>query len=146
LGAMIDGTRPADAGNIALGRRGCSAIANYLGELVSGHRDQPLRLFALYRDIALASGQEEVSAADLFFPDTSRRLPRRKLRTAPRPGPPEGEECLRRARAALERGLLQWLRNPSDRSGPEAMRDAAVALEALQSGPAFYTLWRVAQA
>jgi len=146
LGAMIDGTRPADAGNIALGRRGCSAIANYLGELVSGHRDQPLRLFALYRDIALASGQEEVSAADLFFPDTSRRLPRRKLRNAPRPGTPEGEECLRRARAALERGLLQWLRNPSDRSGPEAMRDAAVALEALQSGPAFYTLWRVAQA
>ena len=146
LAGMIDGSLPTDADNITLGRRGCSAIANYLGELVSGGQDQPLRLFALYRDTARACGNEEVSPADLFYPDTSRRLPRRKLRNAPRPDTPAGEECLRGARATLERGLLQWLRDPADRSGPEMMRDAAIALEALQSSPAFYTLWRVAQA
>ena len=146
LAGMIDGSLPTDADRIALGRRGCSTMANYLGELVSGAQDQPLRVFSLYRDIARASGKDDVSPADLFYPDTSRRLPRRKLRNAPRPGTPAGEEWLRGARAALERGLLQWLRAPLDPSGPNMMRDAAIALEAMQSGPAFNTLWRVAQA
>ncbi|MDX5362810.1 MAG: Hpt domain-containing protein [Pseudazoarcus pumilus] len=146
LAGMADGSIAADEANAGLARRGCSTVANYLGDLVNGSGDQPLRLFALYREIATACGRNDVSPAELFYPDLSRRLPRRKLRNAPRPGTPAGSERMRGARAALERGLLQWLRDPSDRSGPDAMRDAAIALEALQSSPAFYTLWRVAQA
>lgn len=146
LAGMADGSIPPDESHTALARRGCSAVANYLGDLVNGSGDQPLRLFALYREIATASRRDEVSPAELFYPDLSRRLPRRKLRNAPRPGTPAGAERMRGARAALERGLLQWLKSPADPAGPDIMRDAAIALEALQSSPAFYTLWRVAQA
>lgn len=146
LAGMSDGSVAADDANAELARRGCSAVANYLGDLVNGSGDQPLRLFALYREIATASGRDEISPAELFYPDLSRRLPRRKLRNAPRPGTPAGEERMRGARAALERGLLQWLKAPADPAGPDSMRDAAIALEALQSSPSFYTLWRVAQA
>ena len=146
LAGLADGSIALDTANASLARRGCSAIANYLGELVGGASDQPLRLFALYREISKACRQGEVSPADLFYPDLSRRLPRRKLLNAPKPDTAAGAETMRRARAALERGLLQWLRAPNERSGPDIMRDAAIALEALQSSPAFYTLWRVAQA
>lgn len=142
----MSAAQPLDPAHAKLARRGCSAVANYLGELLSGSGDQPLRLYALYREIATANAQEEISPADLFYPDLSKRLPRRKLHNAPNPDSEAGTSAMRGARAALERGLLQWLRNPADRAGPDTMRDAAIALESQQSSPASYTLWRVAQA
>ena len=146
LSGMQEGRLPVDATNTGLARRACSAISNYLAEIVGGAGDQPLRLFALYRELTTADGRSEVSAADMFFPDLERRMPRRRLEGAPRPGTPAGEQQLRGARASLERGLLLWLRDPEDPAGASLMRDAAVALEALQASPAFHTLWRVAQA
>lgn len=146
VGAMARGELTPDEASTALAQRACSTLANYLGEVVGGAGDQPLRLFAIYRELARACGRGEVSAADMFFPDLERRLPRRRLTGAPAPGSDALAARLRATRAALERGLLAWLRDPANPEGASTMRDAAIALEAMQTGPVANTLWRVAQA
>ena len=55
----MSAAQPLDPAHAKLARRGCSAVANYLGELVGGSGDQPLRLYALYREIARLNGHPE---------------------------------------------------------------------------------------
>src|SRR5690606_17831478 len=122
---------PADAGTIALGTRAVASIGNYVDEIAHGAADQPLRLAPLYGEIAAARGQAQADAADLFYPDLSRRPPRR---TEPAAADAEAVRArLRGARARFERGLLEWLRGADGRQGAQAMRDAIAEVEAVQA-------------
>jgi len=140
LGAVVRGELDADQRLLTLGRRGLAAIGNYLDELAHGAIDQPLRLATLYAEIQAARGRDDASPADLFFPDLGRRPPRR--RAASELPEPARRARLRELRARFERGLLGWLRNPGDPSGPRLMRDAVEGIEqALTSTPARALWW-----
>jgi len=143
VSALAHGDIRITADTTTLASRACSALANYLSEAIVNGSNQPLRLFTLYRELAQASGRTEISAAEMFFPDLDRRLPRRHTTPAL-----DGEaltQRLRGAQAAFERGLLSWLRSPQDPAGAQTMRDAAAVFEAHQDSHAALTLWRVAQ-
>lgn len=140
LGALARGEAPVDAAAIALARRALATLGNYLEELVHGTPDQPLRLFALYRDIAALRGDESASPAELFFPDLTLRPPRREI-AAPQLSDEARQNQLRSQRALFQRGLLQWLRAPADPAGPTLMLQAVKALESLHTGVPVPNLW-----
>ncbi|MGL1832348.1 Hpt domain-containing protein [Rhodocyclaceae bacterium SMB388] len=144
LGMLARGERKADEGTIAIASRALASIANYLEELVRGTPDQPMRLMPLYSEIVAAQGEKPASPSALFFPDLSRR-PTRRRPTAPM-AEADWQELLRKSRTKFERGLLQWLKNSADTTGPAAMQDAASELEALFDSPALAALWWAAQA
>ncbi|GHT80596.1 hypothetical protein AGMMS49960_06370 [Betaproteobacteria bacterium] len=142
LGALARGEK-ADARHIKLAHRALASIANYLDELVRGTPDQPLRLAPLYRELTLARGEPAPSAADLFFPDLSVRVPKRG--NTPQPAPEERSRQNRTLRSHFQRGLLHWLKTPNDAAGPNAMRSVLTGLEVLEENPAMRGLWWVSQ-
>jgi chemosensory pili system protein ChpA (sensor histidine kinase/response regulator) len=145
LGALARGERAVDAPTLTLVRRALATIGNYLEELVHGTPDQPLRLLSVYREIHAIRSADPVSPAELFFPDLSQRPPRRQIAVAEL-GEEARQNQLRTQRAQFQRGLLQWLRAPSDPAGPAAMLHAVRSIEALHTGTPVSNLWYAGQA
>lgn len=144
LGAMARGEQAVDDAALNIAGRAIAAIGNYLEELVRGTHDQPMRLSPLYAEIAAAQGITDASPVDLFYPDLSRRPAlRRGTHTITQP---DWMDQLRRTRAKFERGLLLWLKNAADASGPAGMREACLEIEEMLDSPAAATLWWSAQA
>jgi chemosensory pili system protein ChpA (sensor histidine kinase/response regulator) len=90
---------------------GFAALRGYLDDLMAGHPDQPLKLFAPYRAMAVARGQLRTrTGIALFFPDLTQRPPKRE-REIPPLAPEPIAARLKAARLGFERGLLKWLKN-----------------------------------
>jgi chemosensory pili system protein ChpA (sensor histidine kinase/response regulator) len=117
------------------------AIVSYLDRLLAGEPNQPLLLFSVYRDIAAARGKDTADPVDLYYPDLSRRPPRRERAPAAHTGDALVQHY-RDARARYQRGLLKLIKK--DPTGAEDMRAAVAAVEAAQSVPAQRTFWWVA--
>ncbi len=127
----------------ALAARAFAALASYLGALASGSDDQPLRLYALYRELVQARDHGPADPVDLYFPDLSFCLPRRErspvtLRTE------DEERYFRDQRARFQRGMLKWLRQ--DLLGVVEMRAAVEAIEAAHGPTGQRAFWWVALA
>ncbi|NMG50197.1 response regulator [Azoarcus communis] len=145
LGAMTQGEITATPAHLELGRRALATISNYLEELSHGSSDQPLRLFPLYREIALAHGKDAPSPADLFFPDMGVRSPRPS--TDPQTLPADiRQERVRSARARFQRGLLEWMKQPDSPSGIGHITEALRTLESVEISPPLRALWWAGQA
>ena len=117
------------------------AISTYLDQLLAGEPNQPLTLFSVYRDLAAARGKDTADPVDLYYPDLSRRPPRRERA----PTQHTGEALIqhyRDARARYQRGLVKLIKK--DPTGAEDMRAAVAAVEAVQSVPAQRTFWWIA--
>jgi len=98
--------------DVAIGaaQSGLTALRGYLDDLMAGHSDQPLKLLAPYRAMAMARGHTATEATDLFFPDLTQRPPKREQE--PPPLAPEALAArLKAARMGFERGLLKWIKN-----------------------------------
>jgi chemosensory pili system protein ChpA (sensor histidine kinase/response regulator) len=118
-----------------------AAISAFLDQLLSGGENQPLMLFAVYRDLVAARGKGQADPIDLYFPDISPRPPRRDRPLAPLA--PEGAPAFYRdARSRYQRGLLKWIKK--DASGAEDMRAAVAAVEGVQAQNAQRAFWWVA--
>ncbi|MDR0634261.1 MAG: hybrid sensor histidine kinase/response regulator, partial [Azoarcus sp.] len=143
FGALVRGELSIDEARIKLGLRALSSIANYLDELVHGAPDQPLRLLPLYRELVITRGEAAPSAADLFFPDLSVRIPRRG--SAPEFDAMQRQHQRRTMRLRFQRGLLDWLRHP-DANHVDAMRAALAGLEISEDNPGMRALWWAGQA
>ncbi|MDR2788709.1 MAG: Hpt domain-containing protein, partial [Candidatus Accumulibacter sp.] len=135
--------RPIGDASIALVRRALEAIGLYLGGLISGQSNQPLRLLPLYQEIQSARGARHHSAADLFFPDLSVRPPYRET-PAQRPEADEYSRRLKQERARFQRGLLSWLHAPKDRGGVREMLTAVQRIEETQETGTARAFWWVA--
>jgi chemosensory pili system protein ChpA (sensor histidine kinase/response regulator) len=122
---------------LSLVQQGLSFLRHYLDELANGQPDQPFRLLPIYLDLQRARGIEGAGPADLFFPDLSRRPPRRPADFVA-PAPEQVPRMLRRERARFQRGLLQFLRHGK---GVADMRQAIAAVESCQTLPAARTFW-----
>ncbi len=126
---------------VAAAERAYSSISTYLDQLLAGEPNQPLLLFAVYRDLAAARGKDSADPVDLYYPDISRRPPRRERA----PSAHTGDALIqhyRDARARYQRGLLKLIKK--DPTGAEDMRAAVTAVEAAQTVPAQRTFWWVA--
>ena len=103
----------------------CRSVVEYLDELLTGARHQPVRLYPSYRGLLHLRGANRIHPADLFFPDLSMR--------PPRPASPghvlsSGEMAEQRSR--FELALLRFLRNDRDLTSAAAMSRAVSAIEA----------------
>ena len=133
---------PSDS-SISLARRALVAIGQYLGDLINGQPNQPLRLFSLYREIQAERGVPCVSAVDLFSPDLSivpprREMPMRKLE------PAGFRKFLKQERNRFQRGLLAWLRAPRDHQGIGGMVKAVRRIEETQESASARAFWWIA--
>ena len=126
---------------VAAAERAFGGITAYLDQLLAGQPNQPLRLFAIYRDVAKARGRDGVDPVDLYYPDLSQRPPRRD-KPLVELVPDQAAEYYREQRGRYQRGLLKWLKK--DWSGVEDMRAAVAAVEAAQTNPPARTFWWVA--
>ena len=114
--------------------RAVLVLKEFVNDLARGQANVPLRLFPAYRELARLRGREDASEKELFFPDLTPPVP-----SHPAPISLSGQELepyLHAQRARFQRGLLQWLREPS--AGLDEMRAALEALHqaaALLPGP-----------
>src|SRR5258705_1441959 len=125
-----------------LAERALNGIRTYLDQLMTGSPNQPLRLYALYRDVVTARGGR-ADPTDLYYPNLTFRPPKRdKLAGALRAG--DSDKYLREQRGRYQRGLLKWLKN--DTSGAEDMLAAIEAIEAAQGPSSQRAFWWVSLA
>src|SRR6267143_660080 len=125
-----------------LAERALNGIRIYLDQLMAGSPNQPLRLYALYRDVVTARGGR-ADPTDLYYPNLTFRPPKRdKLAGALRAG--DSDKYLREQRGRYQRGLLKWLKN--DTSGAEDMLAAIEAIEAAQGPSSQRAFWWVSLA
>lgn len=105
---------------------GCRAIVEYLEDLQAAAPQQPLHLFASYRDLLVASGVDRIHPADLFLVDPAIRPPRIES---------SGDlaaidaSALNEQRSAFEQALLRFLRNDRDASAVVDLGRAIVAID-----------------
>ncbi|MBI3095318.1 MAG: Hpt domain-containing protein, partial [Rhodocyclales bacterium] len=141
LAALIAGEVPDVDAARAAAQGGFAALRGYLDDLMAGHPDQPLKLFAPYRAMAVARGQTAPAPAALFFPDLTQRPPKREKEP-----PPLAAEALtarlKAARLGFERGLLKWLKG--DAKGVAEMRVSVAMIEMTRTTPAARAYWWIA--
>jgi chemosensory pili system protein ChpA (sensor histidine kinase/response regulator) len=141
LAALGDGSAPDAGAAIDAAQGGFAALRGYLDDLMAGHPDQPLKLFAPYRAMAVARGQLAPGPLALFFPDLTQRPPKREKDFPPLT--PEAHAArLKAARLGFERGLLKWLKN--DPKGITEMKVSVAMIEMTRSTPAARAYWWVA--
>jgi len=141
LTALADGTAPDAGAAIGAAQGGFSALRGYLDDLIAGHPDQPLKLFAPYRAMIVARGQPAPEPASLFFPDLTQRPPKREKELPPLT-PEALATRLKAARMGFERGLLKWIKN--DPKGINEMKVSVAMIEMTRSTPAARAYWWVA--
>jgi chemosensory pili system protein ChpA (sensor histidine kinase/response regulator) len=116
------GERPLDAEVVSVLTRAFAALVEFLEGVVAGSGDSPVSLFPQYRDLLALREAERAEPADLYPVDLSVRPPK-ATRTAPLDA-----EGVARVRAAFERGLLGFLRDPED---PTALAQLYASIERL---------------
>ena len=141
LAALEDGKVPDVEAAIAAAQSGFAALRGYLDDLMAGHPNQPLKLFAPYRAMTVARGQLAPGPAALFFPDLTQRPPKRE-KDVPPLTPDALATRLKAARLGFERGLLKWIKN--DPKGIAEMKISVAMIEMTRSTPAARAYWWVA--
>ncbi|MCM2309410.1 MAG: Hpt domain-containing protein [Sulfuritalea sp.] len=141
LAALIAGEVPDVDAARAAAQGGFAALRGYLDDLMAGHPNQPLKLFAPYRAMAVARGQTAPAPAALFFPDLTQRPPKRE-KDMPPLAPEALTARLKAARLGFERGLLKWLKG--DAKGVAEMRVSVAMIEMTRGTPAARAYWWIA--
>jgi chemosensory pili system protein ChpA (sensor histidine kinase/response regulator) len=141
LAALTDGSAPDATAAIEAAQGGFAALRGYLDDLMAGHPDQPLKLFAPYRAMTVARGQLAPGPAALFFPDLTQRPPKRE-KDFPALTAEALAARLKAARLGFERGLLKWLKN--DPKGITEMKVSVAMIEMTRSTPAARAYWWIA--
>lgn len=120
------------------------ALRHYLDDLLAGQPNQPLRLLPAYQALGAKQGKV-VQPAELFYPDLSVRIPKRE--DAPSVTQREYLAEIKLARMRFQRGMLQWMKAPTEAAvGLEQMREAVAAVEAMQLTSSERTFWWVLDA
>ena len=120
--------------------RAVVALKGFIDGLAKGEANAPIRLFPIYRELSVLQGRTDASDKDLFFPDLKLGAPHhpasRIIASEKLPG------LLQAQRSRFQRGMLAWLRNPSDPHGPQEMHQALDGLDQAASQlPEPRSLW-----
>jgi chemosensory pili system protein ChpA (sensor histidine kinase/response regulator) len=128
---------------IAVVDEGFDALRQYLGDLLAGMPNQPLRLLPIYQKIVALQGKS-ANPVDLFFPNLNNlRPPKRVLKTPLNQN--DRHMMIQRERNHFQKGLLAWLRqpegSPASKTGLEQMQRALQRIEAIQPSSAARSFW-----
>jgi chemosensory pili system protein ChpA (sensor histidine kinase/response regulator) len=137
-----DGVPPDAAKRAMLLKHATVNLSNYLDSLVAGHPDRPMELAASYVALNKARGANDASASDLFTPDLSASAPNRESDSAGELA--EGDVsagAINLSRGMFQAGLLKLVRNKDLAGGARDMRDAVLAIEALNVSPSSRAFW-----
>ena len=111
--------------------RAVIALKGFIDGLAKGEANAPIRLFPLYRELSLLQGRTDATDKDLFFPDLTIGAPlhpaSHTVTSDQLPG------VLQAERSRFQRGMLAWLRKPSDPHGLQEMRRALDGLDEIAS-------------
>ena len=125
---------------IAAARKATIALSSYLDTLISGATDRPMVLAPAYLQVNRARGASDASESDLFSPDLSRAMPVPEDTVAL----PKSEmlaEAVKQRRGMYQAGLLKLLRDKDMVGGARDMRNATLAIEALQVASPSRSFW-----
>ena len=141
LAGMEDERLPSGDAAVAVLRQTMSALRQYLDDLMAGEPNHPLVLLPVYQALETARGLHGAHPCDLFYPDLSRRPPKREM-GAPTVDAEELSRTLKVKRMQFQKGLLRWLKDPADaETGRRMMREAIAEIEAVQPTPAARSFW-----
>ena len=122
------------------------ALTEYLQELLSGDQQQPMRLFAYYKELQEIRGAERIHPADLFSPDletlsenllASEDWTKRESEISP---------DYAALRHRFEKSLLSVLTSteaPVNQTAASTMRDIVAEIERAQDNRKMREFWRV---
>ncbi len=122
----------ADAANrIACTKKATSALSSYLDTLSASGIDRPMMLAPAYVALNQVQGLKDASESDLFSPDLSTQIPMQD-ETVALPKQEMMVEAIKQRRGMYQGGLLKLLRDKDMQGGARDMRNATLAIEALQ--------------
>jgi chemosensory pili system protein ChpA (sensor histidine kinase/response regulator) len=119
------------ANNISVTKRAMASLSAYLDNLMAGEPDRPMMLANAYAAVNAARGASDLSESDLFSPDLSTAIPMPDD-TIALPKSDMMTEAIRHRRSMYQTGLLKLLRDKDLGGGARDMRNATLAIEALQ--------------
>ncbi|MEO8102431.1 MAG: Hpt domain-containing protein [Betaproteobacteria bacterium] len=125
---------------IAATRKATIALSSYLDALMSGETDRPMMLAPAYLQVNRARGATDASESDLFSPDLSRSMPMPED-TVALPKSEMLSEAVKQRRGMYQSGLLKLLRDKDMVGGAREMRNATLAIEALQVTSPSRSFW-----
>jgi chemosensory pili system protein ChpA (sensor histidine kinase/response regulator) len=129
--------------NIALVKAATLTLSGYLDSLMLGEPDRPMTLAVSYTAVNKALGISGASESDLFSPDLTITMPMPEDTIAL----PKSEmliELIKQRRALFQSGLLKMLRERDVEGGTRDMRNATLAIEALQVTSPTRAFWYTA--
>jgi chemosensory pili system protein ChpA (sensor histidine kinase/response regulator) len=116
---------------VSLAKQGTGALSGYLDSLMAGEPDRPMALSEAYLALRRGRGISDASESDLFAPDLTVILPAPDD-TVALPRSDMMSDAVRQRRSLYQSGLLKLLREKDFAGGARDMRNAALAIEALQ--------------
>ena len=128
---------------IATALTATASLSAYLDSLMAGEPDRPMLLARAYLEVNKARGATDASETDLFSPDLSLTLVMPD-NTIALPKPEMLAEAIRQRRAMYQAGLLKLLRDKDMVGGAREMRNATLAIEALQVTSPTVSFWYAA--
>ncbi len=129
---------------VAIAKRGISALTAYLDALIGGQTDHPMRLLAPYLELNRARGQNDANEGDLFFPNLSAQLP--ELPAGQQLDDSVLGKALALQRSQYQQGLLRMLKGGDTAEAMRQMHGAITAIESLQAATANRPFWTAASA
>ncbi len=134
------GDRALDADVVRAVTRAYAALVEFLEGIVAGSGDSPVSLFPQYRDLLALREADRAEPADLYSVDLTIRPPRAQT------AEPLDEAGVARVRAAFEKGLLGFLRNPEDAAALAHLYAAIERLHRAHRASGERTFWWLAAA
>ncbi len=128
------------ATRIAVVKSATASLSAYLDNLMAGETDRPMMLAAAYLAVNKARGATDASESDLFSPDLSVAIPMPDD-TIALPKSDALIAAIKHRRSMYQTGLLKLLRDKDLLGGAREMRNATLAIEALQVTSPTRSFW-----
>jgi chemosensory pili system protein ChpA (sensor histidine kinase/response regulator) len=119
------------------------ALSSYLDSLMSGEPDRPMMLAPAYVKLNQVRGANDAAESDLFSPDLTLSIAMPED-TVALPKSDMMSEAVKQRRGMYQAGLLKLLRDKDMVGGAREMRNATLAIEALQVTSPSRSFWYAA--
>ncbi len=129
--------------HIGVVKEATSVLSSYLDSLMHGDADRPMMLASSYLAVNRARGQTDASESDLFSPDLTVVVPMPDD-TVALPKTTMLVEAIKQRRGLYQEGLIKLLREKNLEAGARDMRNATLAIEALQVTSPSRAFWYTA--
>lgn len=128
---------------IDVAKTATAMLSSYLDSLMAGEPDRPMMLAPMYMRVNRACGATDAAESDLFSPDLSLAMPVPED-TVALPKSDMMAEAIKQRRSMYQAGLLKLLRDKDLVGGARDMRNATLAIEALQATSPSRSFWYAA--